>query len=113
MLPDKLFTNIDELIALSERKVTLLRDLKKALMLAEMIGVPPKDIKGKMRTSITHYGTPLYAKPWRKEEFVVHRDGVEVCRKKLIDVPHEFWPADVLAEYQRHLRRVATKVNKE
>ena len=74
-------------------------------MLAEMIGVPAKDVKGKMSWGFHTRGTPLYAKPWKTDEMVIRLDGVEVARKKMIDVPHDFWPADVLAEYKRRIKR--------
>ena len=105
MLPDKLFDQMDELIELTLKKVALLRQLKRGYMLANLIGQHPNQIKGKMSYGTTNTGTPLYARPWRTEELVVRLDGVEVARKKLLDVPHDFWPADVLAEYKRHVKR--------
>lgn len=113
MIPEGMYANIDEMIALCEKKIDLLRQLKKAFMLAEMIGVPPKDIKGKLSHGVTSYGTPLYARPWKTEEFVVRLDGEEVYRKKLTDVPHDFWPTEVLAEYKRHVKRNTTKATQE
>lgn len=112
MIPEGMYENIDEMISLCEKKVALLRDLKKALMLAELIGVPPKEIKGKLGFGVHSYGTPLYARPWKTDDFVIRLDGEEVFRKKLIDVPQDLWPADVLQEYQRHVRR-NTKQAKE
>lgn len=111
MIPEGMYGNIDRLIELETRKIDLLRQLKKALMLAEMIGVPPKDIKGKMSCAVTSYGTPLYARPWKTEEFIIHLDGEEVFRKRLVDVPQDLWPADILAEYRRHAKR--TQKHKE
>lgn len=105
MLPDKLFEQMDELIALSERKIELLRQLKKAYMLANIIGQHPNQIKGKLTTAIHDYGAPLYARPWRTQELVVRLDGEEVARKKLIDVPLDLWPKDIRAEYERQARR--------
>jgi len=100
-----IYSNIDEMIDLYGRKIELLRQLKKGLMLAEMIGIPAKDIKGKLSHGVTSYGTPLYARPWKTEEFVIRLDGEEVYRKKLIDVPQDFWPVEVLAEYKRYVKR--------
>lgn len=105
MLPDKLFEQMDELIELSLKQVDLMRQLKKAYMLANIIGQHPNQIKGKMSCGVTSYGTPLYARPWKTEEFFIRLDGEEVFRRRLIDVPHDFWPADVLAEYRRHAKR--------
>ena len=105
MLPDKLFEQMDQLIELSLRKVELLRELKKAYMLANVIGMHPKDIKGKLSTAVHTYGASLYARPWRTDELVVRLDGEEVARKKLIDVPLDLWPDDVRAEYERQQKR--------
>ena len=105
MLPDKLFEQMDELIGLLCKQVELMRQLKRGYMLANLIGQHPNQIKGNMSYGTTNTGTPLYARPWKTEELVVRLDGKEVVRKKLIDVPHDFWPADVLAEYKRHAKR--------
>jgi hypothetical protein len=105
MLPAKLFEKMDELIALHEKQTDLMRQLKKAYMLANLIGQHPNQIEGKLSWGFHTCGTPLYARPWKTAEMVIRLDGVEVARKKMIDVPHDFWPADVLAEYQRQLRR--------
>lgn len=107
MLPDKLFELLDELIELKLKlkQVETMRQLKKAYMLANMIGQHPNQIKGKLSWGFLNYGTPLYARPWKTDEMVVRLDGEEVARKKMIDVPHDFWPADVLAEYKRHVKR--------
>ena len=108
MAPEGMLDNIDRLIELETQKIDLLRQLKRALMLADLIGVPAKEIKGKLGYGVHAYGTPLYARPWRTDELVIRLDGVEMARKKLIDVPHDFWPAEVLAEYKRHVKRNAT-----
>ena len=104
-LPDGALATIDELIALCEKKITLLHQLKKGLIMAELIGVKPGDIKGKLSHGIVSHGTPLYARPWKHDEFVIRLDGEEVFRKKLIEVPQDLWPDDVRAEYERHQRR--------
>lgn len=104
-LPDKLFEQMDKLIALHEKQIELMHQLKRGYMLANMIGMHPKDIKGTLSTSVHTYGAPLYARPWRTQELVVRLDGEEVARKKLIDVPLDFWPDDVRAEYERQERR--------
>ena len=108
-LPSKLFTKMEELIELQLKQVELMRQLKRAYLLANLIGQHPNEIKGKMAWGFHSYGTPLYAKPWRTDEMVIRLDGVEVARKKMIDVPHDFWPADVLAEYKRWVKRNTNK----
>lgn len=107
MVPDKVFENMDALVALLHKQIALYGEMKRALMLANIVGIPPKDIKGKMGTTVHSYGRPLYSKPWRKDELVVKLDGVEVARKKLIDVPLDLWPDDIRAEYEWQQKRKA------
>jgi hypothetical protein len=90
MLPDKLFEQMDQLIELELKKIELLRQLKKAYMLANVIGQHPNQIKGKLTTAVHTY---------------VRLDGEEVARKKLIDVPLDLWPEDIRAEYERQQKR--------
>lgn len=105
MLPDKLFEMMDDLIELELKKVDLMRQLKKAYMLANVIGQHPSQIKGRLATHIQTNGAPLYARPWRTRELVVRLDGEEVARKKLIDVPLDLWPEDIRAEFERQQKR--------
>jgi hypothetical protein len=111
MLPDKLFEQMDELIELELKKVELLRQLKKAYMLADVIGQHPNQIKGKLTMAVHTYGAPLYVRPWRTQELVVRLDGEEVARKKLIDVPLDLWPEDIRAEYERQQKRNMRKAH--
>ena len=104
-LPDKLFEQMDELIALHDKQTALMRELKRAYMLANVIGMHPKDIKGKLSVYTYTHGVPLYSRPWLQHELVVQLDGEEVARKKLIDVHQDLWPTDIRDEYQRHLKR--------
>lgn len=111
MLPDKLFEQMDELIELELKKVELLRQLKKAYMLANVIGQHPNQIKGKLTTAVHTYGAPLYVRQGRTQELVVRLDGEEVARKKLIDVPLDLWPEDIRAEYERQQKRNMRKAH--
>jgi hypothetical protein len=110
MVPEKMFENMDALIGKLHEQIALYKQLKRALMLANVIGVPPKEIKGKLRASVRNYGRPLYNKPWMQDELVVELDGVEVARKRLIDVPLDLWPEPIRAEYERVQRRTKSAV---
>jgi hypothetical protein len=102
-LPDKLFEQMDQLIALKLKHVDLMRQLKKGYMLANMIGMHPNQIKGAMSDRILPGGRLSH--PWIGTEFVVRLAGEEVARKKLTDVPLELWPDDIRTQYQRHQKR--------
>ena len=105
VLPDRLFEQMDELIALHAKQTELMRELKRAYLLANVIDMHPSTIKGKLSWGVHINGAPLYRRPWVTQELVVRLDGVEVARKKLIDVPQDFWPDDVRDEYVRHTKR--------
>lgn len=110
MIPDELITSIDELIDLETKKIELLRQMKRWYMLAKLTGMAPKEIKGGLSCGVHTYGTPLYSRPWKAAELVIRLDGEEVAReevarKKLIDVPLDFWPDDMRIEYERVQRR--------
>jgi len=102
-LPDKLFEQMDRLIELELEKVELLRKLKRAYMLANVVGVHPNQIKGKLAVRV--YESGRMVAPWQGTEFAVQLDGEEVARKKLTDVPLDLWPDDVRAKYERHKKR--------
>lgn len=96
------YQSIDDLIVLCEKKVALLRDLKKALLLADLIGVPAKEVKGSIRHGVCDLEHRL-TRRWKGMVLRVTYDGV-TNDHPLLDVPHDLWPADVLVEYMRHVR---------
>lgn len=102
-LPDKLFEKMDQLIELELEKVKLLRRLKRAYMLANVVGVHPNQIKGKLAVRVSESGDPIA--PWQGADFAVQLDGKEVAREKLTDVPLDLWPDDIRASYERHKKR--------
>ena len=90
--------NIDRMIELTTQKIALLHELKKALLLSEIIGIPPKEIHGKISFRATDFG-PV--------EFIVEMDGVEVHRRKMADTPTCFWP-----DWYKNRQRLAQKQNR-
>lgn len=104
-LPDELFEKMDQLIALQEKQAATMRELKRAYMLANLIGMHPRDIKGGLSTAIYAPGAPAFVKPWLRQEFIVRLDGEEVARKKLTDVPLDLWPDDIRRAYETHQRK--------
>ena len=113
IIPEGMLDKIDKLIELETQKVALLKQLKRALMLAELIGIPPKQIEGSLSAAVSSFGTPLFARPWKTEEFVIRLGGEEVFRKKLIDVPLELWPDDIRTEYLRYQKRNKTPAQRK
>jgi hypothetical protein len=84
--------NIDELVSLLHRNIDLLLELKRALLIADLLGMKPKEMTGKIgiRVQTTGY------RPRLSDEMIVTLDGAEMLRKPLRDVPREFWPPEHL-----------------
>ena len=104
-----IYTNIDEMVSLCQQKIVLMRQLKRSLMLADLLGISPKEMKG----PIQYFAFDLdYRSVYRWKGMVlrVTYDGVE-RDFPLREVPHDFWPPTVLTEYQRHVKKA--KHNKE
>jgi hypothetical protein len=104
-----IYNNIDDMIRLCREKIVLMQQLKKALMLADLLDIPVKDMKGPVK----HVAFDLDYRPiyrWKGMVLRVTYDGT-TQDFPLAVVPHDFWPATVLAEYQRHVKK--TKPNKE
>jgi hypothetical protein len=101
----ELLDKLQESIDLHYKQIETMTQMRRLVMLSNIMDMPIKEITGKVSTSVHAYGRPLYSKPWLENEFVIKLDGDEVVRKKLINVPLEFWPDDVRAEYERVQRR--------
>lgn len=98
--------NIDELTSLLRRKIELLDELKRALLVADLLGVPPKSIKTRLHIS-TREG-PSAFRPWIGAVYSV-RAGDEPWQDfKLMDVHHALWPEHILAAYRRAEARKVT-----
>jgi len=103
----ELLDKLQESIDLHYKQIETMEKMRRLVMLSNIMDMPIKEITGKVSTSVHTYGRPLYSKPWLENEFVIKLDGEEVVRKVLINVPLEFWPDDIRAEYERRERRKA------
>lgn len=101
----ELLDKLQESIDLHHKQIETMTQMRRLVMLSNIMDMPIKEITGKVSTSVHAYGRPLYSKPWLENEFVIKLDGEEVVRKKLIAVPLDFWPDGVRAEYERAQRR--------
>ena len=113
MIPPEFYDNIDRMCGLLTKQIELYGELKRTCRIADLLGVPPKELKGKVRMDVYDGGAPLYARPWRTRELVIRRDGAEAFRAKLIDVHQDLWPEDVRAEYERHQKRNKPRVMRD
>jgi len=93
------YDNIDEMVALCRKKIELMIELKKARRLAELLGVPPKDLKDKVTVSVASGKSAIL--PWQGAIFSV-RVGDEPYKHYSMDmVHHDLWPADMLEQFDR------------
>mgnify|MGYP001154456646 CR=1 FL=1 len=106
-----LLDKLQESIDLHYKQIDTMQQMRRLVMLSNIMDMPIKEITGRVSTSVHTYGRPLYSKPWLEDEFVVKLDGEEVVRKKLVTVPAEFWPGGVRAEYERQQKRNKKEIN--
>jgi hypothetical protein len=104
-VPPEFYENLDNLCALLRKQIALYGELKRSCRVADLLGIPPKELTGKIGTGIYAPGGSAFKRQWNTEELVIRRDGEEVFRAKLIDVHQDLWPDDVRAEYARHVKR--------
>jgi len=102
--PTNIFESIDEMVALCQRKIDLLGQMKRALRIAELLGVHPRDIRGKIRMGPYDTGKNYYF-PWTTTVLRVWVDDEPVREFKLVDVHLELWPKDLRAAFERNERK--------
>jgi len=93
---------IDKAIASMHEQIANLIDLKKLFMIADLLGVPPKSIKGRTQTQITQTGSGFVhdQAPWLKSTYSIRVEGGEWKDFKLVDVPPLLWPTEWQKRYK-------------
>ena len=102
--PPKFYENIDHMCDLLRQQIEQYGKLKRSCRIADLLGVPPKELTGKVTAGLYPTSNSVFYR-WRTMEFIIRREGEEVLRAKLIDIPQDLWPDDVRAEYERHQKR--------
>ena len=90
---------IDHMIELLHQQIDTYRQLQKGLLLAELLGVPPKEIKEPLRHSIRKGDRPI--RPWAGAILYVRIGDGATYEFKLTDVDRRLWPEDVRQAYER------------
>lgn len=105
---DDVYGGIDQLISLTEKKVGLLRELKKCLRIADLVGVPPKELKGMVRVQhrSTGAGSSYDPKPWLHVIYSVRVGDGPWEDFPLKDVHMDLWPLDMIEAYAKWKRRM-------
>jgi hypothetical protein len=109
------YTNIDEMAVLLRRQIELYQELKRALRLAELLGIPPKELKQKVSTTCRHTGggSSYNPTPWKHMVFSVRVGDGPWEDFDLMDVHHDLWPVDMQQAYAKWKRHKALNTNKE
>lgn len=103
----ELLDKLQESIDLHYKQIETMKQMRRLAMLSNIMDMPIKEIVGVVSTSVHTYGSAPYSKPWLEDELVVRLDGDEVVRKKLVNVPLEFWPDNTRQGYERDQERKA------
>ena len=106
ILPEGTVDNIDEMIRLSHEQIETLVKLKKGLLLADLLGVPPKDIKGPLRHSVIKGGS--MSRPWVGAVLRVRIGDGPDQEFPLKDVDRRLWPEDMQQAWGRWQKRNRT-----
>jgi len=106
--PKDIYESLDKMMALCHEKIRLMGELKKALRMADLLGIPAKDIKGKLRHEVWA-GNGNMRRPWVGAHYTLQLDDGPVHKFPLIDVHKDLWPDDMLAAYKRWENRNKSK----
>jgi len=109
------YTNIDEMTVLLQRQIVLYQELKRALRLAELLGIPPKKLKEKISVTIRDTGpsSSYNPRPWLFKVLSVRVGDAPWEDFALKDVHHDLWPDDMKQAYAKLEKHKARNTNKE
>jgi hypothetical protein len=83
---------IDKAIANLHEQIANFTELKKLCMIADLLGMPPKSVKGKITTQVTETGSGTYHDPWLRATYSIRVGDGEPQVFALADVPTLLWP---------------------
>lgn len=106
-----IYSSIDEMIELCERKVVLMRELKRALMLADLIGRKPGELKWSLTLRWQKGSSSFF--PWTGAQLHIqenHPGGpIDHVFDMLDKVPRELWPDHLRKGYELQEARKAKR----
>ena len=95
--------NIDEMMELLHKQIDTYRQLQKGILLADLLGVPPKDIKEPLRHNVIKGGS--MSRPWVGAVLRVRIGDRPDQEFPLKDVDRRLWPEDVRRAYERWMKK--------
>lgn len=102
-LHTQLLTSIEELLRLGDEKAATLQQLKRLVLIADLLGLPLAKVEGKVSTYVQEPSPRSFLR-WTGAEFVVRHDGQE-HRFPLVSTPIDLWPSHLRDEYDRHMSK--------
>lgn len=103
-VPTEMYENIDHMVGLLHEQIETCSKLTRAFRLADLLGIPPKELTGKISTRVIDDDRMF--RLWKGAIFVVKYDGVE-HRFPLKEVHVDLWPADMRVQYEREVAKQA------
>jgi hypothetical protein len=100
VIPEEMFKNMDELIELYGKMSNTMREMKKALRLAQLLNVAPSDM-GVVKTRVTEEKRLTRYGRWNFAALHVQREGRKEQEFILADIHIDLWPDDIAADYRR------------
>jgi hypothetical protein len=108
--PGNIYESLDQMINLYTQQIANMRQLKRALRLAELIGVRPGDLKW---TLITRWEEGHGPYPWREATLHVlenHPDGPIGHKFDMVDEVHpELWPDHLRQAFEMYKARMSKR----
>lgn len=98
-MPENMIDNIDRLIALSEEKIATLKELRRCLLIADLLGLRPADVKDVVR--ITYHPSDNVLRPWQGTIMTVRVGDGPLEDFALTNVDKRLWPDDIRAAYEK------------
>jgi hypothetical protein len=101
-----IYESFDKMIELCHHKIKLMIELRNCLRIADLLGIPAKDLKGKVTHDVIEGGSLYF--PWRSAVFVVtHTSNTQQISRRLpiTDVHMDLWPDELRSKYERYQQK--------
>lgn len=102
--PNKALSDLlDRQLETSEQLRKLTLELKELVSVADLLGMPVREVRGKVGWSLRQTGHNTF-RPWNSYTVVVRVDGQDLLSMPLVEAPGHMWPTDVRRAYDRYVQ---------
>ena len=98
-----LLASIERLLELGEKKSAALQQLRRLVLIADMLHLPIAKVEGVVSTYVSEPRT-VGLHRWRGADLVILHENVE-HRFPLVQAPLELWPPHLRTEYELHKKK--------